>query len=129
MRPRIRITPATWDDLPEIASIHVTSWQETYVGQVPQSHLDGLELDSRLRAWQEQFSTSGAPQILLARVNDSPAGFICFGLGRDEDRMDAAEIYAVYLLKQRWGSGIGYGLYRAACSQLRDRGFRRVYLW
>lgn len=129
MQTRFRITRATWDDLPEVASIHVASWQETYVGQVPQSHLDSLDVGERLKRWQEQFSTAGNSQILLARVNDSPGGFICFGPGRDEDRTDAAEIYAVYLLKQYWGCGVGYGLYKAACSHLGEQGFRRVYLW
>ena len=125
----LSIAPASYAELPEVASIHVTSWRETYVGQVPQSYLDSLDIEERLAKWRQEFGRAEYRELLLARVNGTAAGFISFGLARDDDRRSDAEIYAVYLLRQHWRAGIGYRLYKAACSILYDKGFRRAYLW
>lgn len=43
MLDQLRISCASYDDLPEVAQIHVTSWKQAYVGQVPQAYLDNLD--------------------------------------------------------------------------------------
>jgi GNAT superfamily N-acetyltransferase len=129
MRGPLQIVRATYDDLPDVAQIHVASWKQAYIGQVPQAHLDNLSPASRLRAWQEQFSNRDISGLLIAKLDDTVAGFVCFGPARDQDRQDWGEIYAVYVLKEHWGSGIGYTLYRNASAGLRDKGFKRAYLW
>jgi hypothetical protein len=42
------IRPAAFDDLGDVAAIHVKVWQSTYVGQIPQSYLDGLDIKTRV---------------------------------------------------------------------------------
>jgi GNAT superfamily N-acetyltransferase len=123
------ISAASYDDLPDVAQLHVASWKETYVGQVPQAYLDNLDVPARLRAWQEQFPNRDVSGLLIARVNSKTAGFVCFGRGRDEDRQDCGEMYAIYVLKEHWGRGIGHSLHKSACGGLRDKGFQRAYLW
>lgn len=125
----MEIARAHYADLPEIAQVHVTSWKQTYSGQVSQTYLDNLSVAKRLQAWQEQFENPGEHNLLVARVNATMVGFICFGPSRDKDRADYGEIYAVYLLKEHWGAGIGYKLYANARTKLRDHGFQRAYLW
>jgi hypothetical protein len=41
------IKQATFEDCAEIARIHVQSWQQTYVGLVPQDYLDGMSIPAR----------------------------------------------------------------------------------
>ncbi len=60
MPSQLQIPPASYDDLPELAQIHVTSWKQTYVGQVPQAYLDNLDVARRLRLLQEQFPIATA---------------------------------------------------------------------
>jgi GNAT superfamily N-acetyltransferase len=67
--------------------------------------------------------------LLIATVNNKTAAFICFGPPRDKDRHDFGEIYAIYVLKEHWGRGIGYGLFKKACAGFADSGFQRAYLW
>lgn len=129
MRGQLRICRASYDDLSEVARIHVLSWKQTYIGQVPQAYLDNLDVAKRVRLWQEQFPNGNVSGLLIAKVDDAPAGFVCFGRGRDEDRQDWGEIYAIYVLKEHWGRGIGYGLHKNACSELQEDGFLRAYLW
>ncbi|MBV9406077.1 MAG: GNAT family N-acetyltransferase [Acidobacteriaceae bacterium] len=129
MPDELRILPAAYEDLPEIARIHVAAWKQTYIGQVPQAFLDSLDVAVRLRGWQEQFANLKISGLLIARMNHTAAGFVCFGRGRDPDRRDWGEIYAIYVLESYWGSGVGYSLYKDACVQLKNDGFARAYLW
>lgn len=99
------IGPAAADDLPQIAAIHVKCWQETYVDQVPQAHLDSLNVRSHLGKWQEFFARENDAKLVVARVDGTLAGFISFGRARDPDPKVDAEIYAIYLLKRYWGAG------------------------
>ena len=74
------------EDLPDIAEVHVKSWQEVYVGQVPQGYLDGLNVDARQRKWQEGFAADikdGLPGLVVARCSGMAVGFISYGRARD----------------------------------------------
>jgi GNAT superfamily N-acetyltransferase len=62
-------------------------------------------------------------------MNNTPAGFICFGGARDQDRQDWGEIYAIYVLKEHWGRGVGYALHKNASAALGEKGVKRAYLW
>jgi ribosomal protein S18 acetylase RimI-like enzyme len=129
MPDQLRISCASYDDLLKVAQIHVASWKQAYVGQVPQTHLDNLDVSKRLRARQEQFPNRDVSGLLVAAVNNTAVGFVCFGHARDQDRQDSGEIYAIYVLKEYWGRGVGYSLNKNACAELREKGFQRAYLW
>jgi GNAT superfamily N-acetyltransferase len=124
-----RISSASYEDLPEVARIHVAAWKQAYVGQLPQVHLANLDVADRLRRWREQFSNHAVSRLVVASVNNKMAGFICFGPARDEERADWGEIYAIYVLEPYWGNGLGYQLYRAARAELKSNGFPTAYLW
>lgn len=93
----IKVKSATFDDLKNIAKIHVTSWKETYAGQVPQDYLDSLNVADRQRGWERIFQgkTAEDKNLDIAYLNDKPVGFISFGKGRDIEHLDKGEIYAV----------------------------------
>jgi GNAT superfamily N-acetyltransferase len=129
MPSKVRISSASYEDLPEIARIHVAAWRQAYAGQVPQAHLDNLSVADRLRRWQEQFSNHAVSGLLVASVNDEIAGFVCFGRYRDEDRAEWGEIYAIYVIEPYWGRGLGYQLYQRARGELNSIGYSKAYLW
>jgi ribosomal protein S18 acetylase RimI-like enzyme len=129
MLAEVQISSASSEDLPEVARIHVAAWKQAYVGQVPQAHLDRLSVAQRLLRWQEQFSDRVVSGLLVANVEKQAAGFICFGPGRDRDRQDWGEIYAIYVLESYWGGGLGYQLYKQACAELQHNSLMRAYLW
>lgn len=129
MSDQLQISCASYHDLPEVAQVHVTSWKQAYVGQVPQAYLDSLDAARRLRAWQEQFPNRDVSGLFVAKMNDKATGFVCFGSARDQDRQDWEEIYAIYVLKEYWGRSVGYALYKNACAGIREKGFQKAYLW
>jgi len=124
----VRILSASYQDLPDVALIHVAAWKQAYVGQVSQAYLDGLNVAQRLERWQEQFADCAVSGLLAANIKKA-AGFICFGHARDDDRQDWGEIYAIYVLEAYWGGGLGYQLYKHACAELQQNGYMRAYLW
>lgn len=129
MPDEFRISAATYEDLPEVSRIHVAAWKQAYVGQLSQAFLDKLDVAERLRRWQEHFHSGEPSGLLIARMNDKGAGFVCFGRGRDADRQGWGEISAIYVVEPYWGSGLGYQLYTNACAALKNDGFASVYLW
>jgi GNAT superfamily N-acetyltransferase len=128
----ISLADATPADLPDVAHIHVRCWQESYVGQVPQAYLDGLDATARQRKWEELFDAvvkDGLPGLTVARCDGKLVGFISYSLARDNDRSGQGEIYAVYLLKEYWNKGLGFRLFDTAGARFRAAGVIKAYLW
>jgi GNAT superfamily N-acetyltransferase len=129
MLAEVRISSASYEDLPEVARVHVEAWKRAYIGQVPQYYLDRLDVEQRLQRWQEQYSGRIVSGLLIANVKRQAAGFICFGRARDQDRREWGEIYAIYVLEAHWGVGLGYQLFKNACADLLGDGFKKAHLW
>ena len=78
------IRTAQIEDSRSLAEAHVASWKHTYVGQIPDEYLEGLSVPARETAWRESFANK-SHEILLAEEGGIAAGFVSFGLSRDED--------------------------------------------
>jgi len=127
----IQITSVAYEDLADVAALHVRSWKETYTGLMPQSYLDGMDVKDRLRKWQAGYDAveSGTQALFLAKLSGKAVGFASIGPAREHDREGLAEIYAVYVLKHHWHQGIGYGLFREASGWFKSKGFTQAYVW
>lgn len=131
MSTEISIKAASYNDLAELARIHVQSWKETYRGQVPQDYLDSMDAKVRQEKWESIFQENAAEDnnLYLAFEGAKAIGFISFGRGRDLEFPDSGEIYAVYLLREAWGKAAGYALFKTAEQKLSEQGLKRFYLW
>ncbi|PTX99985.1 GNAT family N-acetyltransferase [Verrucomicrobia bacterium LW23] len=137
----MHIHHANREDLPEVARIHVQAWQEAYAGLLPQDYLDHLSVATRLVKWREVFGGTAAgyqgSNLLVAREGEpSPAhgqgaamGFVSFGPARESRHLPWGEIYAVYVLRKYWGTGVGHALYSYARQHFAQRGIPGAYLW
>jgi len=104
-------------------------WQQAYIGQVPQAYLDGLDVKARRQKWEELFSGQAAEDknLYLALQGGKPVGFVSFGRSRDDPKQ--GEIYAIYVLQEAWGDGVGYALFKAAIQDLQKDGYQVAHLW
>lgn len=129
MSKALEIRSATFDDLGDIAAIHVKVWRQAYIGQVPQDYLDGLDIKARQQKWEELFKghTSEDKNLYLALQDGKAIGFVSFGRSRDDSMQ--GEIYAIYVLQETWGSGAGYALFKIASQSLLRDGYRKIHLW
>jgi ribosomal protein S18 acetylase RimI-like enzyme len=126
------IRPARMEDVPEIAVVHVRSWQAAYRGLLPQAYLDGLDPGQRTGQWELSLSAADSHGgTLVADAGGRLSGFVSYGPARDDDADSrrAGEIYAIYLMPAAWDEGIGRQLMAAALGRLGEAGFDQALLW
>lgn len=121
---------ATVDDAEQIAVVHVQSWRAAYRGLLPDDFLNNLSLEQRIRQWQSILSDP-ANIIPVYEDEGQVVGFVSYGRTRDEDldQDKTGEIYAIYLLPDRWGQGFGAALMHEGLKRLQEQGYQLVSLW
>ena len=83
------------------AYVHWKSWHEAYTGIVSQEYLDKLTLEKC-----EKMAFSWPDNIIVAKENGNVIGFVCYG-DRGEEAPDIGEIFALYVLPDYYGKGVG----------------------
>ncbi|ASR54994.1 GNAT family N-acetyltransferase [Cellulomonas sp. CW35] len=110
-------------DAAAIASVHVRSWQEAYVGIVSATYLDSLDPQSAAERWRHHLERGpdDGVRTWLAQDGGRPLGFASMGPSRDEDagRGDL-EIYSIYLDPGTWGHGVARELMRTLIAEAGD---------
>ena len=103
--------------------VHWKAWQEAYAGIVPQSYLDGKMTLERCEAntfrWRDN--------IIVAKDGERVVGFAGYGKCRNDDLPDAGEVFAIYILSEYYGQGVGWRLMWEALKQLSD--YSRIAVW
>lgn len=101
------------------AYVHCMAWKEAYRGLIDQAFLDARTLafseERALRAFRAGVTT------LLAKDGDRVVGFADYGPCRGDDLPSAGEVYAIYLLADYYGQGIGTRLMNAALQNMSER--------
>lgn len=128
----ITIRSAEPTDAPAIAEVQVLSWQQAYVGLIPDQYLGALHgsLARREAFWREAIAARRA-RVHLACADEKVVGFIAIGPSRDEDAsaVETGEVTAFYLLPQYWRTGTGRSLWAAGLHSLVEQGYRQAMLW
>lgn len=125
------IRNARTDDYAGITSVHIKSWQETYVGLMPQSFLDNLSIEGRQSFWEEHLRDPSHCESIWVAENQSEeiVGFCSGGVARNSQLAFDSELYAIYLLKEFQGQGVGRSMFNALVSRLKEDGYQSMYLW
>jgi GNAT superfamily N-acetyltransferase len=121
-------------DAPAIARVHVDSWRTTYRGFVPEDYLSKLSYEARERFWDRILAAKGTgeTQFVFVAVDEAGqiGGFADGGKPINEgDTAFASELYAIYLLKEYQGQGLGRRLVQALAGKLHAAGFGSLMLW
>ena len=123
-RPPLDITikmPETAEELRGKAYVHWRGWHDAYPGLVSQAYLDRLTLEKC-----RQLALDRPECVLIAKDGGRVVGFVGFG-DRGEEAPDTGEIFALYVLREYYGTGLGRRLMEAGLEQLRR--FPSVCLW
>lgn len=103
------------------AFVHWKCWQETYPGLVSQEYLDKFTLEKseeRAFLWRDN--------ILVAKEGDRVIGFVGYG-GHGPEEPDMGEVFALYVLPEYHGAGVGRQLMDAALEKL--AAYPKICLW
>lgn len=125
----ITIRTADPRDAAAIAAVHVASWKTTYQGIVPDTFLDALTVEARTQRWQEIFASQAEAVFLVANDESGIFGFANGGKIRQPIAGYDAELYAIYLLRERQGQGCGRGLFHSLAGALLSKGFAGMMVW
>lgn len=129
------IRPATTDDIPTIAALHIEGWKGAYGGIVDQAYLDSLTVEKRITDWTT-WMASGESDVFIAELDGRPAGFAVTGRtktpppGSSPIRPShSGEIYALYLHPDFWRQGVGTALIKHAARHLKEHKHSTICLW
>lgn len=130
------IRPATQDDIPDLARIHIQGWHGAYGGIVNSAALKTPTLDERIRQWNEWIHLEDSGALLAVSENGEAAGFASYGRlktpppGSSPIRpLYSGEIYGLYLLPDYYRQGIGTALLKEAARKLREMRHKSLCLW
>jgi ribosomal protein S18 acetylase RimI-like enzyme len=124
----LTIRKAKIEDAGSIAHVQVETWKTTYAGIVSDVFLASLNKEDRMRSWQEQILADSI-SIFLAEDETGIFGFVAGGAVREKLDDYDAELYAIYLLRERQRQGVGRILGLALASALQARGFTSMLVW
>lgn len=122
------IRTANTDDAPSIARVQLASWQTTYSGIVPDAYLQSMDVEFRSARWEEQLSAASSATF-VAENRAGVFGFVSGGALREPIAGYDGELYAIYLVAEHQGQGIGRLLAANLAASLRDLGFQRMVVW
>lgn len=110
------------EDIDGKAYVHWKSWQETYPGLVDAGYLSRMTPEKCLeiaRRWPDN--------IIVAELDGKIVGFSGYGPCRNPGYDGFGEVFAIYILKEAQGLGIGRMLMDAAMEKLND--FDSIIIW
>jgi GNAT superfamily N-acetyltransferase len=115
-----------------LALVHIESWRTTYRGLVPDEFLAKLSLEARERRWTRMLDTAQSDgHLILVAENEAGqiVGFADGGRQREADLPYKGELYAIYLLQEAQGRGLGRLLMQTLARRLEEAGFEDLLLW
>ncbi|MGZ3581888.1 MAG: N-acetyltransferase family protein [Ktedonobacterales bacterium] len=129
----VQVREARRDDALGIAQVHVTSWRSTYHDIMAAEFLAGLSVERRAQYWLETLA-AGVEIIYVAEdtavSGTRIVGFASGGAQRDGEIPGYdGELYAVYMLQEYQGQGVGQRLTRTVAERLAQAGFKAMLVW
>ena len=110
MMSDINYREATADDAASVARVHVLSWHKSFKGIVPDTFLEKLTIENRTEHFRKRFADSFYKMFVAETLDGQVVGFADGGKPRHDVPYDA-ELYAIYILHELQGKGIGARLF------------------
>lgn len=117
-----KISPS--DSREEISNIYEQSWKYVYKGIIPHEYLDSIPKGQ----WYGALDNPDRYTLVMLD-GDKIIGTSSYCKSRFEDYMDWGEIISIYFLPEYMGKGYGKALLEKAVQELREMGFKQIFLW
>lgn len=116
----MKIRKAVLTDAKGIAIVQVDSWRTTYKGIVPDDYLQSMSYKDREKIWRDAMS-----QTTIYVAEDKHGKIVGFSIGGEERSGNypdyKGEVYAIYILKDYQGKGIGKQLMKPVVNDLLEQ--------
>lgn len=127
----LHLRPARVEDAPQLAHIHLQTWQAAYREILSERFLSDLNGGVPQRtAFLAQAIAGGALSVWVVELEGELVAWASFGSSRDVDASAATgELRALNLLPGIWGRGIGTRLWGQVRQQLVEAGYASAAVW
>jgi ribosomal protein S18 acetylase RimI-like enzyme len=128
----IIIRQAKPNDAPAIAIVNIASWHSTYRGLVADEVLDGMEFEQYRAKWENILAHQEKGNgFCFAAENESGEmiGYSCGGKNRHDKFTFDGELFAIYLLREYQGKGIGKKLFLTSIEEFRKQNISSFLLF
>jgi GNAT superfamily N-acetyltransferase len=120
------------EDAAAIARVHVDSWRSTYAGMLPEKMLLRLSSAAHEQRWWRHVLGRFRGRHYVYVVEDPKDGVVGFASGgrtRGRGLDYGGEIYALYLLDEYHGQGLGRALFRRLATRLMRECGSTLLVW
>jgi len=119
------------EDAYEYTACHIACWQSAYKGIIPDEYLENMpsEQEQRTEKFKQALCDPDNYGFYCAEFDGRIIGRLIIRNGRDEDKQDAGEIAAIYLIEEFWDKGYGREMMNFVISRFRSMGYSEVFLW
>lgn len=130
MVPELAVRRAQPSEAGAIAEVQARSWQAAYLGMLPNEVLVGFSEAQGVTFWQRILErVNGDDLVLVCALDGEVVGFVSSGPIRDRIPGYSGEFYALYVLPEAQGCGIGTALIAHAGRALVRRRCLSAAVW
>lgn len=129
--PAPLIRDMTVDDCEAVARVRVRGWQSAYAGLMPQAYLDAMDIAEDAERRRGFFTEAGAGvNVVAERASLGVVGWAAYGPYREDgERVVRGELYAIYVLPEQTGTGVGRALMAEVLARAAAAGHPGLALW
>ena len=124
------IRKATLEDIPEVAELHVKSWNKTYKDIIDQDHLDNMKnnLYKRIERMKNEFNLRN---MIVATIDNEIVVFSEFTLTNEfsKDLEIDCELCGLYVKNEYVGIGIGSKVFNYVKNTFMENNKSKMGLW
>ena len=136
----VLIRPAVPEDADGLSRVRVLTWQAAYRGIIPDDILDNMNLAEETSLWRQRLATITSErsvyiaEVVVSEGSQADADRLVVGFGicgpeRESDPEYTGELYALYVLPEYQGQGIGRRLLQTAAEWLKEHGYERMLVY
>ena len=122
----IIVRSAVLSDAEATARLNFDTWETSFRGLVPDEWMNKRNVVQHIEQFKKRFATVGYAGMHVAELDGKVIGFADGGATRDKNLPFDAELYAIYILKEHQGKGIGQALFRAVMAKAAKDGFHAI---
>ncbi|MCE5322301.1 GNAT family N-acetyltransferase [bacterium] len=123
------IRNATIEDAAGIARVAIDTWRTAYRGLMDDEYLDNTSYERSEQGWQRGLAEKNCFTFVATDDDGRIIGFAHAGPERDGDPTYKCELYALYVLQEYQGRGIGKALFDKVAERFTSDGTGGMIIW
>ncbi|MFJ1925249.1 MULTISPECIES: GNAT family N-acetyltransferase [unclassified Streptomyces] len=129
--PEPLIRDMTIDDCEAVSAVRVRGWRSAYAGLMPQAYLDAMSVTADAERRRGYFTEGNeVVNVVAERAGLGVIGWAAYGPYRENGaRLARGELYAIYVLPELTGRGVGRALLSEVLARAGAAGHPDLALW